>query len=311
MLRFINMPTSPAAPLSPPTTPPERDRSNDALLQLSLLPGIGPRTLRVLLDAFGNPAAALKADPMQIKSLPGVGDKIVHAIAHANDHVCVDSLYQWCRDHRVRAMFSHQEHYPASLHDLEDPPPVLFYRGQIRPIDSLAVGIVGTRHATPYGINQAAKIADALARRGVTIVSGLARGIDSISHQAALDAGGRTIGVLAGGLGQIYPPENIPLVDAIAADGGDHGAVISEMPPWSKPKPGNFPQRNRLIAALSRVTLVIEAPQRSGSLITAPGWRTGTRRAGAARSGQQPCVAGLPRSDPRRRDVDSACRRCV
>ena len=131
--------------------------------------------------------------------------------------------------------------------------------------DKLAVAIVGTRHATQYGLKQAERFGYSLARAGITVVSGLARGIDTAAHEGALNGGGRTIAVLGSGLGQIYPAENKGIADAIAAD----GAVISEYAPDAKPRGGMFPQRNRLIAGLSLATLVVEAPDRSGALITA------------------------------------------
>jgi len=138
-------------------------------------------------------------------------------------------------------------------------------RGEIHPRDALAVAIVGTRHATVYGRTQAEKIAYGLAKAGVTVVSGMARGIDGAAHRGALDAGGRTIAVFGCGLGHIYPPEHESLATDIAAS----GACVSEFHPRTKPHSGTFPQRNRLISGLSHATLVIEAPERSGSLITA------------------------------------------
>jgi DNA processing protein len=151
------------------------------------------------------------------------------------------------------------------LDDLEDKPPVLFVQGEIIKADEMAIAIVGTRHATTYGLQQAERFGYALVKAGMTIVSGLARGIDAAAHRGALDAGGRTIAVLGGGHGQLYPAEHEGIAKAIAAD----GAVISEHAPATKPRAGSFPQRNRLIAGLSLAVLVIEAPDRSGSLITA------------------------------------------
>jgi DNA processing protein len=142
---------------------------------------------------------------------------------------------------------------------------VLFVRGEFVSEDEIAVAIVGTRHATTYGLRQAERFAYGLAKAGVTVVSGLARGIDAAAHQGAIDGGGRTIAVLGSGLGEIYPSEHGGLAKAIEAD----GAVISEFAPDAKPRGGMFPQRNRLIAGLALGTLVVEAPDRSGALITA------------------------------------------
>ena len=145
------------------------------------------------------------------------------------------------------------------------PPVVLFVHGKLTSEDRLAVSIVGTRHATRYGLQQANRFAYALAKAGVTVVSGLARGIDAAAHEGALDAGGRTIAILGSGLANVYPPEHQELSELIARQ----GTVISEYNPQAKPKSGMFPQRNRLISGMSLGTLVVEAPERSGALITA------------------------------------------
>ncbi len=234
-------------------------------LRLAMLPGIGPRTLTDLLARFSTPADVLAADAASLQSVRNVGPKLVSAIRHAEDHVDVPWIMQWCRDNQVQILCSDAAAYPPGLLQLCDAPPVLFIQGEIRPADALAVAIVGTRHATVYGRTQAERIAYGLARAGVTVVSGMARGIDSAAQQGALDGGGRTIAVFGCGLGHIYPPENEGLAKAIAAD----GALVSEYHPLTKPHAGTFPQRNRLISGLSHATLVIEAPQRSGALITA------------------------------------------
>lgn len=236
-----------------------------ATLQLSMLPGVGPRTLAALLEAFGTAQAALDADPDRLAAVPGVGTRLVHTIRTASHHVDTDSILQWCDENHCDLICRGRPNYPKLLNDLVDAPPVFFSRGELAEGDQLAVAIVGTRHATTYGSRQAERLAYGLAKAGITVVSGMARGIDAAAHEGALSAGGRTIAVLGGGLGQIYPAEHTGLADAIAAD----GAVISEYAPYAKPRGGMFPQRNRIIAALSLATLVIEAPDRSGSLITA------------------------------------------
>lgn len=236
-----------------------------AALLLAMLPGIGPRTMACLVDCLGTPRAVLEADREQLSRVPGVGPQLVERISTAAEQVDLDALLQWCRDHQVTIIARDTEHYPFRLTDLSDAPPVLFVRGQVIAEDELAVAIVGTRHATSYGLRQAERFAGALSRAGVTIVSGLARGIDAAAHQGALAAGGRTLAVLGGGLAQIYPREHEGLADAVAAD----GALISEFAPQAKSRPGMFPQRNRLIAGIALATLVVEAPERSGALITA------------------------------------------
>jgi DNA processing protein len=151
------------------------------------------------------------------------------------------------------------------LREIYDPPGVLFVRGEIKPNDAVAIGIVGTRHATQYGLRQAERLASGLSRAGLTIVSGLARGIDAAAHRGALNAGGRTLAVLASGVMNIYPPEHDQLATEVVAQ----GALISEAPPRMEPLPGTFPQRNRIISGLSLGVLVVEAAERSGALITA------------------------------------------
>lgn len=241
---------------------------DDALLstlRLSMLPGLGPRTLTSLIEAFGSPQAVLSASASQLATVAGIGPKLVHTIQTASHFVDTQSILDWCDKHGCDLICKTTADYPNLLHDLCDAPPILFCRGSITRTDELAVAIVGTRHATAYGTRQADRIAYALAKAGVAVVSGLARGIDAAAHRGALNAGGRTIAVLGGGHGQLYPAEHASLADEIAAD----GAVLSEYAPWAKPRGGMFPQRNRIIASISLATLVIEAPDRSGALITA------------------------------------------
>ena len=234
-------------------------------LRLSMLPGIGPRTLTALLDAFGSPAKVLAAPGPELAQIHGVGPKLIHTIRTASHHVSVDGILGWCKENDTDILCKGFDGYPEQLDDLVDAPPILFSHGELTEEDKLAVAIVGTRHATQYGLKQAERFGYSLARAGITVVSGLARGIDTAAHEGALNGGGRTIAVLGSGLGQIYPAENKGIADAIAAD----GAVISEYAPDAKPRGGMFPQRNRLIAGLSLATLVVEAPDRSGALITA------------------------------------------
>ncbi len=242
-----------------------RSAAADATLMLSLLPGVGPRTLASLLEYFGSAQEVLKAPGPELAMVSGVGPKLIHAIRTAHHHVDVEKIVADCAERQVNVVCRDDDAYPRRLDDLPDAPPVLFVQGEMTTQDEIAIAIVGTRHATTYGLKQAERFGYSLAKAGVTVVSGLARGIDGAAHSGTLDAGGRAIAVLGGGHGQLYPSEHAGMAKAIAAD----GAVMSEHSPLVRSHAGTFPQRNRLIAGLSLAVLVIEAPDRSGALITA------------------------------------------
>jgi DNA processing protein len=235
------------------------------MLRLSLISGVGPRTRMMLLERFGSPAAVLAAAPSELRAVKGIGPKMLDKIHNADHEVDVPAVIDFCRQKGIHILTESHSDYPRALREIHDPPGVLFVRGSIKPQDALAVGMVGTRHATQYGLRQAERLAGSLARAGLTIVSGLARGIDAAAHRGALAAGGRTIAVLASGVASIYPPEHAQLADEIAAN----GALISEAPPHAEPLSGTFPQRNRLISGMSLGVIIIEAADRSGALITA------------------------------------------
>ncbi len=237
----------------------------DHTLRLAMVPGVGPRTRRLLLDRFGSSEAVLAAAPSELRSVEGVGPKLTARILAARDEVDVEGLIAFCRQREVQIIAEADEVYPPVLRQIPDPPPVLFVRGELKPQDGLAIGIVGTRHATHYGLRQAERLAASLARAGLTIVSGLARGIDAAAHRGAIAAGGRTLAVLGSGVLNIYPPEHQRLAEEVVA----HGVLLSEAPPLAAPHSGVFPQRNRVISGLSLGVLVIEAGDRSGALITA------------------------------------------
>jgi DNA processing protein len=200
-----------------------------------------------------------------LREVQGVGAKICRAIVDARNGSEVLALVDECRQRSVGLLLPSQEQYPRLLKEIVDPPGILFVRGEILPRDGLAIAIVGTRHATHYGLTQAQRLAAGLARAGLTVVSGLARGVDAAAHRGALEAGGRTIAVLGSGVLNIYPPEHVALSEEVIA----HGAVMSESPPHREPFSGVFPQRNRIISGLSNGVIVVEAPLQSGSLITA------------------------------------------
>ncbi|MEX0939299.1 MAG: DNA-processing protein DprA [Pirellulales bacterium] len=236
-----------------------------AVLRLALVPGVGPRLRQNLLESFGTCQSILEASTEQLRRTPGIGAKLADRIAAARDQIDVEALLTLAARHGIDVLTESSDGYPRMLREIHDPPGVLFVHGQLQPVDALAIAIVGTRHASHYGRQQAERLAGSLARAGLTIVSGLARGIDAAAHRGALAAGGRTIAVLASGLLNIYPPEHVDLADEVR----QHGAVVSEAPPRAQPLAGAFPQRNRLISGLSLGVIVVEAATRSGALITA------------------------------------------
>ncbi len=236
-----------------------------ASVRLALIPGIGPRTRQSLIGALGTAEAILSAPAWRLKSVPGVGEKLSHRIASSGTDIDAEAEIRRCVSKNITMLCDSSPEYPRLLNEICDPPGLLFIRGQLLPSDGLSLAIVGSRHATSYGIAQAKRFASGLSRAGYTIVSGLARGIDSAAHRGALSAGGRTIAVLGGGVLNIYPPEHAPLADEIESQ----GAVISEAAPLSRPTSGAFPQRNRLITGLSLGVVVVEAAERSGALISA------------------------------------------
>jgi DNA processing protein len=240
------------------------DELADVLL-LSLVSGVGPRLRQALLERFGTARAILAAAPSDLQEVQGIGAKLSRNIAAARAEIDVRAEIDLCRQRGVAILPESDASFPRLLREIHDPPGVLFLKGNLRPDDALAVAIVGSRHATQYGLAQAERLAASLARAGLTIVSGLARGIDAAAHRGALSAGGRTLAVLGSGVLNVYPPEHTPLAEEVIA----HGALISEAPPLAPPVSGAFPQRNRLISGLSLGVIIVEAPLQSGSLITA------------------------------------------
>jgi DNA processing protein len=236
-----------------------------AELLLALTPGIGPRLRKALLAHLGTAEAVLNAAASDLRAVPGIGQKLSRSIVAARHEIDVESELRDCRENGVTLIVESEAGYPSSLRTIPDPPGVLFVRGDILPSDGLAVAIVGTRHATQYGLAQAERLAAGLARCGYAIVSGLARGIDAAAHRGALKAGGRTLAVLGSGVLNIYPPEH----EQLAAEVTARGAIISENHPRSPPLAGAFPQRNRIVTGLSLGVIVVEASERSGALISA------------------------------------------
>lgn len=255
--------------ISPSTSPsPSQPSARDELhcyLALVLTSGVGPITLASLLDRFESPEAVLKASPNELAEVQGIGVALARRIRSTDGIELAEKVINQCEHASIDILLPHDRRFPRLLRELPDPPSVLYVRGQLKPADGLSVAIVGTRGASHYGRTQAERFGRMLARAGLTIVSGLARGIDAAAHRGAIDGGGRTIAVLSSGVHEIYPPAHQELAEEII----EHGALISEMPPFTRPKKGMFPQRNRLISGLSLGTLVVEAAERSGALITA------------------------------------------
>jgi DNA processing protein len=230
----------------------------------SLVKGIGAVRFQAILNYFGDPQIAWGA-PTEALREAGLSEKIIENLAKTREQVDLDKFWDQIEAKGISILIKQDENYPRRLKELEQPPPVLYSQGEIAADDEWSVAIVGTRRVSAYGRQVAEDIAGRLARNGLTIVSGLARGVDSIAHQAALNAGGRTIAVLGSGLDRIYPPENRHLAEQIIAN----GALVSEYSPNTPPEGSNFPQRNRLISGFSLAVIVIEAGIKSGALITA------------------------------------------
>ncbi|QDU54035.1 DNA-processing protein DprA [Aeoliella mucimassa] len=236
-----------------------------AEVRLSLVKDVGPRTYCNLIAAFGSAEAALSASTSDLQRVDGIGPKVAKRIAEAPPADQVETELRIAARYGIRVVARSDDAYPKPLLEIADPPPLLYVRGTLEPKDTLAVAMVGTRHVTSYGTQQAQQLAAALARAGVTVVSGLARGVDAAAHRGALEAGGRTIAVIAGGLLQVTPAENLKLAEQVV----EQGCLLSEAPPRRPPVAGSFPQRNRLVSGLSLGVVVVEADDRSGALITA------------------------------------------
>jgi DNA processing protein len=235
------------------------------MICLSMVPGVGPLTGRALLSRFGTAGRALDASVSRLRDVPGIGPKLAERIAGAREEFDAGEELDHSRRLGVTVVPRGSPGYPPPLGDIPDPPSLLYMWGTYEPTDQLAIALVGSRKCTPYGLRVAERLASSLARVGLTVVSGLARGIDAAAHRGALKAGGRTLAVLANGLSRVYPPEH----EGLAREVAGAGAVISEMPLRQGPLAGLFPQRNRLISGLCLGVVVVEATPRSGSLSTA------------------------------------------
>lgn len=232
-------------------------------LGFNLVPHIGPARLRGLLDFFGGLESAWRADAANLRAA-GLPQNAIEELQYRRQRIDLDRELRKVQERGLAILTWESEGYPSLLANIELPPPVLYVDGTITSEDAWAVAVVGTRHASAYGKQVAQRFAQGLAENGVTVVSGLALGIDGVAHRAALEAGGRTIAVLGCGLDTIYPERH----QALAEDIRHAGALVSDYPLGTRPEPGNFPPRNRIISGLSLGTLVVEAGERSGALIT-------------------------------------------
>jgi DNA processing protein len=229
-----------------------------------MVKGIGSVRFKMLLEAFGNAEAAWNASPEALLNA-GLSHKIVESFQRVRKGVSLEQVSERLSTLNVQVLTWEDEEYPRHLKEIDQPPPVIYLRGSLAPEDEWAVAIVGTRRVTAYGRQVAEDVATTLAHNGVTIVSGLARGVDSIAHQAALNAGGRTLAVLGNGVDRVYPPENRKLADQIM----EQGALVSDYALGVPPDGINFPPRNRIISGLSMAVIIVEAGETSGALITA------------------------------------------
>ena len=234
-------------------------------LALSLTPGVGSIFIKRLLDRFQTPEAVFRAPMKELLEIEGLGEKVAREIQRGPLEKVVEKELVLLKEAGGKMITLRDEDYPMRLKDIYDPPALLYVRGELRREDELAIAIVGSRKTSPYGRWFTEKIGQDLARHGVTVVSGMARGIDSVAHMGALQGGGRTIAVLGCGVDVIYPSENRNLFHQII----EHGAVLSEFPMGSPPEGGHFPRRNRIISGLSIGVVIVQASAESGSLITA------------------------------------------
>lgn len=232
-------------------------------LALTLVPGVGTTHFIRLLARFREPSHILNASEAALREV--VGPKLAQRITQYRDVVDLEHQEREMAHYDAQVITLNDTEYPLRLGEIYDPPLVLFVRGELQTRDENSVAIVGTRRATPYGLRMAEKLGRELGARGITVISGMASGIDSAAHRGAMEAGGRTIAVLGCGVDVVYPPENADLMHEII----DQGCILSQFSMGAKPSKGHFPHRNRIISGMSAGTVVVQAPLKSGALITA------------------------------------------
>jgi DNA processing protein len=244
-----------------PTASPTAEK----YLRLHLCRDVGGVRFANLLRELGDIDSVLAAGVKHLTAVSQIGNKVAENIARGRDEIDAAAEIERARRHGVRILCLADTGYPAALRTIPDPPACLYVRGTLEPEDTVALAIVGARHCSRYGAEQAERFGALASNAGLTVVSGMARGIDSCAHRGALAGGGRTLAVIGCGLSHLYPPESTQLAHAIT----EHGALLSELPMDIRPDSKNFPPRNRIIAGLALGVLVVEAGRRSGALISA------------------------------------------
>lgn len=236
-----------------------------SLIHLNLIQGVGLKTVQVLRDAFGSTEKALQATPDELRKTDQLSPAVCDLLIHKPALYPIERELELIHKYGCQVVTLYDAAYPPHLKEIDTPPFVLYVRGELTPEDALSVSLVGSRNAKDYGHKVSYRLSYQLAQRGLTVVSGFAKGIDTSAHRGALEADGRTIAVMGNGLSVIYPATNSDLAEKIEAS----GALVSEFPMAARPKPRNFPRRNRIISGLTLGTVVVEASNRSGALITA------------------------------------------
>lgn len=234
------------------------------LLILNSVPDVGFIRINNLIKRFGGIKEILKASHAELEEVDKIGPKIASAIIDCDKQKVLEDELRLIEKHDVKMVSCFDKNYPANLRQIYDPPVILYVKGGLIPEDRYSIAVVGSRRASRYGLEAAQRLGFELSARGLTVVSGLARGIDAAGHKGALKARGRTIAVLGSGLANVYPPEHQKLADEIT----ENGAVVSEFPMACEPYKDNFPRRNRIISGLSLGVIVVEAARNSGALIT-------------------------------------------
>ena len=240
--------------------------ATEACIALNMLPTVGPVRLRKLLEVFQEPQQILAAKRSDLRKVEGIGNEVADQISNWESTVDLPAELQRIRDFGATVITQQSPSYPRPLREIHAPPIVLYVWGELLDRDHHAIGVIGARRTTHYGTESAKKLSYQLAYAGLTVISGLARGIDTAAHQGALAAKGRTIAVIGSGLAKLYPPENGPLAEKIRSG---NGAIVSEFSMDIEPDRQTFPMRNRIISGWSHGILVVEAGLNSGALITA------------------------------------------